>query len=40
MTRSFANRVRELGLKVERVVGVHGRTATAEEFAALTQMEL
>ena len=31
--RSFAP---ELGLKVERITGVHGRVATAEEFTGWT----
>ena len=39
-TVSFAKRVRELGLKVDRIVGVHGRTGTAAEFTELTRLEL
>ncbi len=31
-TLSFARKLKELGLKVERIAGVHGRTATMEDF--------
>jgi glyoxylase-like metal-dependent hydrolase (beta-lactamase superfamily II) len=31
-TLSFAKRITELGLKVDRIASVHGRTATREEF--------
>jgi glyoxylase-like metal-dependent hydrolase (beta-lactamase superfamily II) len=39
-TRAFANRIRELGLKVDRITGVHGRVATAEEFTGWTALRL
>jgi glyoxylase-like metal-dependent hydrolase (beta-lactamase superfamily II) len=39
-TRAFAKRIRELGLKVERITGVHGRVATAEEFTGWTELKL
>lgn len=39
-TESFAKRIRELGLKVDRIVGVHGRTGTAGEFTEMTKLEL
>lgn len=34
-TRSFARRIRELGLVVDRFVATHGRTATFDELTAL-----
>jgi glyoxylase-like metal-dependent hydrolase (beta-lactamase superfamily II) len=40
LTRAFAERVRELGLEVERIVGVHGPTAKVSDFSALTGLEL
>lgn len=40
LTRTFAERVRELGLEVERIVGVHGPTAKVSDFSALTGLEL
>ena len=40
LTRGFAERVRELGLEVERIVGVHGPTAKVSDFSALTGLEL
>jgi hypothetical protein len=39
-TVSFVKRIRELGLKVDRIVPVHGPTATASEFTALTGEQL
>ncbi len=39
-TRAFAERVRALGLDVERIVGVHGPTARVSDFTALTGLEL
>jgi glyoxylase-like metal-dependent hydrolase (beta-lactamase superfamily II) len=40
ITASFAARVRELDLKVDRIVGVHGLSATSSEFSALTKQKL
>jgi glyoxylase-like metal-dependent hydrolase (beta-lactamase superfamily II) len=39
-TASFAKRIRELGLKVDHIVGVHGRSGTASEFSEMTKLEL
>jgi glyoxylase-like metal-dependent hydrolase (beta-lactamase superfamily II) len=39
-TRAFAKRIGELGLNVERITGVHGRVATAEEFTDWTELRL
>jgi glyoxylase-like metal-dependent hydrolase (beta-lactamase superfamily II) len=36
-TISFGKRMKELGLKVDRIASVHGRTATSDEFAKATQ---
>jgi glyoxylase-like metal-dependent hydrolase (beta-lactamase superfamily II) len=36
-TRHFAQRVKDLGLDVDRIASVHGRTATIDEFAAATK---
>jgi hypothetical protein len=36
-TMHFAQRVKDLGLDVDRIASVHGRTATIEEFAAATK---
>ena len=40
LTVSFVERMRSLGLKVNKIVGAHGRTATAKEFSELTQLAL
>lgn len=36
-TISFAERIKELGLNVERIASVHGRTATMDEFVRTTK---
>lgn len=36
-TSSFAKRMKELNLKVDRIASVHGRTATMEEFVRANQ---
>lgn len=36
-TVSFVRKLHELGLRVDRIAGVHGRTATFAEFAAATE---
>lgn len=36
-TMHFAQRVKDLGLDVDRIASVHGRTATIDEFAAATK---
>ena len=38
-TVSFAKRIKELGLRVDRIAAVHGRTATMEEFVKATNIE-
>ena len=39
VTVSFAKRLQDLGLKVDKIASVHGRTATSEEFAKAMKEE-